>query len=72
MVELRELATEFGLCAPRTYIQSGNLVFGSERTEPDLSAALEAAVKDRFGRQPFRRAGQRGKAAAFLFLRRPG
>jgi uncharacterized protein (DUF1697 family) len=49
MAELRELAAELGLAEPRTFIQSGNLVFGSERTEADLSAALEAAVKDRFG-----------------------
>jgi uncharacterized protein (DUF1697 family) len=49
MVELRELAAELGLAEPRTLIQSGNLVFGSERTEAELSTALETAVKDRFG-----------------------
>jgi uncharacterized protein (DUF1697 family) len=49
MAELRELATELELAEPRTYIQSGNLVFGSERTEAELSCAAEAAVKVRFG-----------------------
>jgi uncharacterized protein (DUF1697 family) len=49
MAELRELALSLGFAAPRTYIQSGNLVFGSERTEADLSSALETAVKAKFG-----------------------
>ena len=38
MAELRALADEIGLEAPRTYVASGNLVFESE----DRSAALEA------------------------------
>jgi uncharacterized protein (DUF1697 family) len=49
MAELRAVATQLGLAQPCTYIQSGNLVFGYEQTEPDLSAALAAAVKGRFG-----------------------
>ena len=49
MVELRELAETLGLEQPRTYIQSGNLIFGSKDKAPELEAKLEAAIQKKFG-----------------------
>lgn len=47
MGELRALAEELGLCEVETFIQSGNLLFSTER--PDASSELETAIERRFG-----------------------
>jgi uncharacterized protein (DUF1697 family) len=52
MVELRSLALELGLDNPRTYIQSGNLVFNSDKDASELEALLAAAVEQRCGFAP--------------------
>lgn len=49
MAELRELAAGIGFGDPRTYIQSGNLVFSSGLAPAEAAAALERAIADRFG-----------------------
>jgi uncharacterized protein (DUF1697 family) len=47
MADLRHLAESAGLTDPRTYIQSGNLVFSSRRRGIDkIAAELRAAIKD--------------------------
>jgi uncharacterized protein (DUF1697 family) len=52
MAELRVLAAELGLDKPRTYIQSGNLVFASDKDAVVLETMLAAAIKQRFGFAP--------------------
>ncbi len=48
MAELRDLAAGLGYRAPRTYVQSGNLVFGREgRTGAELEAELGAEIERR-------------------------
>lgn len=49
MAELRELAEGAGLHGAETYIQSGNLVFSSEKPEREITDLLEAAISNRFG-----------------------
>lgn len=49
MAELRQLAADLGLDAPRTLIQSGNLVFGSALGEAALEALLERETLARLG-----------------------
>ena len=49
MAELRALFEGAGLEGVSTYIQSGNVVFNSERDEADLASALAAVLRDRFG-----------------------
>jgi len=49
MATLRELAEKLGYQNPETYIQSGNLVFGSQATPAALEAELEKAIQRRFG-----------------------
>lgn len=49
MSELREMAAGVGLEAPRTLLQSGNLVFRSAETASALEKRLEAAFAARFG-----------------------
>jgi len=49
MAALRELAEKLGYEAPETYIQSGNLIFGSQAAPAGLEAELEAAITRRFG-----------------------
>lgn len=44
MADLRRIAGEIGLDAPRTYIASGNLLFESDRGENALKRALEEAL----------------------------
>lgn len=52
-VDMKQLATVFsdaGMASPRTYINSGNVIFSAE--EPDrlrLAATLEAAIEASFG-----------------------
>lgn len=54
MKALRELATEIGFDEPKTYIQSGNMVFGSpEENVAKLEEVLADAVEKRFGFRPF-------------------
>jgi uncharacterized protein (DUF1697 family) len=51
-VPMKDLASVFessGCSCVRTYIQSGNVVFDSDRPEADLRADLEARIKERFG-----------------------
>ncbi|MBS0411822.1 MAG: DUF1697 domain-containing protein, partial [Proteobacteria bacterium] len=49
MAALRDLAAELGWAAPRTLLQSGNLVFQApEQPAEALEAALEAAIARRF------------------------
>lgn len=49
MAELRELVSSFGWANPRTYIQSGNLVFGANGSANELGSRLSAGVAQRFG-----------------------
>jgi uncharacterized protein (DUF1697 family) len=49
MAELRTLAEGLGLAQPKTLLQSGNLVFGSDEPEPALEAKLQAATTKQFG-----------------------
>ncbi len=47
--ELRALGEGLGLADPQTVVNSGNLVFGSERTPEELETALADAVETRLG-----------------------
>src|SRR3990172_5118808 len=49
MTELRALAADLGWADPRTYIQSGNLVFRAAGGPADLAAGLEGAIRRQFG-----------------------
>jgi uncharacterized protein (DUF1697 family) len=49
MAELRQLAADLGLEAPRTLIQSGNLVFASAAGDADLESLLERETLARLG-----------------------
>lgn len=49
MATLREVAEKLGYETPETYIQSGNLVFGSLAAPAALEVELEAAIEKRFG-----------------------
>lgn len=51
MADLRRAAAAAGLGAPRTLLQSGNLVFeaGADAAPAELERRLEAALADRFG-----------------------
>ncbi len=50
MAELRELAAGLGFENPRTYIQSGNLVFESRLGAAKVKQSLEAALTKRMGK----------------------
>ena len=50
MKDLQALCSELGLGTVRTYIQSGNVVFESDRVEAALKRMLEAAITKRLGR----------------------
>lgn len=52
MADLRALASELGFDNPRTYIASGNLVFGSDKAVAELEELLAAAVQQSFGFTP--------------------
>lgn len=52
MAELRALATELGLGDATTYIQSGNLIFGSDDKADVIEEKLASAVERRFGFRP--------------------
>ena len=49
MAELRALAQELGYARVRTYIQSGNLIFQSDKAARALQGELEQAIAGRFG-----------------------
>ena len=49
MAELKQIALELGLEAPRTFIASGNLLFASSKSEAALKTQLEAAVGAHMG-----------------------
>jgi uncharacterized protein (DUF1697 family) len=52
MAEFRALLGGLGLGAVRTYIQSGNAVFESDRPAAELEAAIRDAVAGQFGFAP--------------------
>jgi uncharacterized protein (DUF1697 family) len=52
MPAFRELLSEMGLAGAKTYIQSGNAVFTSDRPAAGLEAAIRAAIADRVGFSP--------------------
>ncbi|MEZ4407481.1 MAG: DUF1697 domain-containing protein [Polyangiales bacterium] len=49
MADLRDLAERLGYGAPRTLLQSGNLVFTAKLTAAKLEAKLEEAIADELG-----------------------
>jgi uncharacterized protein (DUF1697 family) len=50
MSELKQLCESAGFEAVRTYIASGNVVFGSERPEAEVKAVLEAKLRAHAGK----------------------
>ncbi len=52
MAEFRDMLAGLGLGAVRTYIQSGNAVFESDRPAGELEAAIQSGVAARFGFAP--------------------
>jgi uncharacterized protein (DUF1697 family) len=52
MAELRALATQLGYLNVRTYIQSGNLVFSTDRSARAVSAELRDAIAREIGVDP--------------------
>jgi uncharacterized protein (DUF1697 family) len=51
MQQLRDLCEAVGLSNVRTYIQSGNVIFGSDLSEAKLITLLEAALAKMMGRR---------------------
>ncbi|MEZ5308348.1 MAG: DUF1697 domain-containing protein [Pyrinomonadaceae bacterium] len=49
MADFRTMVSELGLKNPKTYIQSGNLVFGSDLKPAELEKLIETAIEERFG-----------------------
>ena len=49
MSELRELCAEIGLANPVTYIQSGNVLFGSKKSTATIEREVALAIEDRYG-----------------------
>ena len=50
MAELRRMAEAAGFTGVRTYIASGNVVFGAQTSEPEVKAILEAALAEYAGK----------------------
>ena len=50
MSELKQLCESAGFESVRTYIASGNVVFGSERPEVEVKAVLEAKLRAHVGK----------------------
>jgi uncharacterized protein (DUF1697 family) len=50
MKELQTLCIELGLNNVRTYIQSGNVLFDSQLSEPTLKRKLEQVLAEKLGR----------------------
>jgi uncharacterized protein (DUF1697 family) len=46
MEHLRELFAGLGFSDPRTYLQSGNVVFGAERAPADIAALIERRLSE--------------------------
>lgn len=51
MKQLTEMCVELGLENPKTYIQSGNVVFTSELAEKAVQASLERTLFTRMGKK---------------------
>lgn len=51
MKDLAALCAELGFQDPRTYIQSGNVVFVSGLAEPEIKNVLETALAKRMGKR---------------------
>ncbi len=51
MKQLTEMCIELGFANPRTYIQSGNVVFASKLTEQGIQAKLERILFTRMGKK---------------------
>jgi uncharacterized protein (DUF1697 family) len=49
MAELRALCESLGFSDVATYIQSGNVILGSPRTEDEVVGTLERSLAERFG-----------------------
>ncbi|HEX6072917.1 MAG TPA: DUF1697 domain-containing protein [Sphingomicrobium sp.] len=49
MGDLKRIAGDLGLDSPRTFIASGNLLFASDKSEPELKSTLEAALEKHLG-----------------------
>lgn len=49
MAELRQIAEAVGLVEPEIYVQSGNMVVGTDLDEAGLAESLQTAIEDRFG-----------------------
>lgn len=49
MADLRDALSGMGLEQLLTYIQSGNVVFRSKKTESELQKMMQKAILDRFG-----------------------
>ena len=50
MDELKQVATDLGLTAPRTFIASGNLLFSSSKAEAAVKRELETALSGHMGK----------------------
>ncbi len=51
MIDLKRIADELGLRSPRTYIASGNLVFGSDKGESAVRRLLEDRIEEHMGKR---------------------
>ena len=49
MADLKSLCEELGLKNVTTYIQSGNLIFNSDKPNSELENKLEKAITEKFG-----------------------
>jgi uncharacterized protein (DUF1697 family) len=49
MVDLKAIAEELGFEKPRTFIASGNLLFGSSKSEAEVSRLLESRLRQHMG-----------------------
>ena len=49
MADLKAMCEKIGLKNVQTYIQSGNLIFNSNRKNAELENALEKAIAEKFG-----------------------
>lgn len=50
MADLKRIGEELGFGSPRTFIASGNLVFTSGKSEPQVQRALETALEKHMGK----------------------
>lgn len=53
MVELRACLTELGLTNIKTYVQTGNVLFESDKPRGDLKPLIEKALGQRFNYEAF-------------------